>query len=248
MMQHCADHMDLISEHFYCRERPDLVAHVMQIPRNVRHKAETHRDYRRRFDSLKGKDIRVALDEWNYWYGAHVYGELGTRYFLKDALGIAAGLNECIRQSDMIFMANYAQTVNVIGCIKTTKTAAAFAATGLPLKLYRAQFGTIPVKVTAPEPLDVAAAWTADRRALTIAIVNPTMKPLAVPLDIRGVNLAGTGRRWQIAGIDPRAYNEPGKPARVKIEQSPLTGVKDRLSIVPCSVTLCRLEAAGEGR
>ena len=55
----------------------------------------------------------------------HVYGELGTKYFLKDALGIAAGLHEYARQSDMIFMANYTQTVNVIGCIKTSKTAAA---------------------------------------------------------------------------------------------------------------------------
>ena len=32
------------------------------------------------------------MTEWNYWYGPHPFGELGTRYFLKDALGIAAGL------------------------------------------------------------------------------------------------------------------------------------------------------------
>ena len=91
-MQHCADHMDLISEHFYCRERPGLASHVRQMPDAVRQKAEAHRDYRRRFDSLKGKDIDIALDEWNYWYGPHVFGELGTRYFLKDALGVAAGI------------------------------------------------------------------------------------------------------------------------------------------------------------
>ena len=46
-------------------------------------------------------------------------------FHLKDALGIAAGLHEYFRQSDMVFMANYAQTVNVIGCIKTSNTAAA---------------------------------------------------------------------------------------------------------------------------
>ena len=51
-----------------------------------------------------------------------MYGELGTRYFLKDALGIAAGMHEYTRQSDIMFMANYAQTVNVIGCIKTDET------------------------------------------------------------------------------------------------------------------------------
>ena len=118
----CADHMDLISEHFYCQERPGLLGHVRADP------AADPADRRgpsqvppRRSPALEGKDIRIALDEWNYWYGPHVFGELGTRYFLKDALGIAAGLHEYVRQSDIVFMANYAQTVNVIGCIKTTQ-------------------------------------------------------------------------------------------------------------------------------
>ena len=44
-------------------------------------------------------------------------------------------------------MANYAQTVNVIGAIKTTATAAEMEATGLALALYRRHFGTLPVKV-----------------------------------------------------------------------------------------------------
>jgi alpha-N-arabinofuranosidase len=245
MMQHCGDAMDLVSEHFYCQEKPGLQAHVAQIPNQIRHKADVHRDYRRRFAALKGKDIRIALDEWNYWYGAHLYGELGTRYFLKDALGVAAGLNEFARQSDLMFMANYAQTVNVIGCIKTTKTAAAFATTGLPLKLYRAHFGTIPVEVRAPKPLDVAAAWTPDRAALTIAIVNPTLKPQQIPLEVQGATLAGTGQKWQIAGTDPEAYNEPGKPPQVLIEAVPLAAPDGRrqLTVAPCSVTLYRLNA-----
>src|SRR5208283_2197714 len=111
MLSHCANEMDLMSEHFYCHARKDLAAHVRQIPDNVRRIAEAHRRYRREIPALAGKDIRVALDEWNYWYGPDVFGEIGTRYFLKDALGIAAGLHEMARSSDMIFMANYAQTV-----------------------------------------------------------------------------------------------------------------------------------------
>ena len=66
------------------------------------------------------------MDEWNYWYGPNEYGELGVRYFLQDALGVAAGLHELFRQSDIFFMANYAQTVNVIGAIKTSNTAILF--------------------------------------------------------------------------------------------------------------------------
>jgi len=242
MMQNCADHMDLISEHFYCQERPGLASHVMQIPNAVRAKAEAHRQYRQRFDTLEGKDIDIALDEWNYWYGPHVYGELGTRYFLKDALGVAAGLNEYTRQSDMMFMANYAQAVNVIGCIKTTKTHAAFATTGLVLKLYRQQFGTQPVAVTTQSPLDVAAALTDDRQFLTIGIVNPTMQPLTLPVSIDGLQLEGSGTRWELAGADPMAYNEPGKSPQVTIEEKPVRDFGGSLDVAPCSVTLVRLQ------
>ena len=45
------------------------------------------------------------------------------------------------RNSDLFVMANYAQTVNVIGAIKTTKTAAEMEPTGLVLQLYRQRFG-----------------------------------------------------------------------------------------------------------
>jgi alpha-N-arabinofuranosidase len=234
--------MDLISEHFYRGDRPGLAAHVHQIPDAVRSIADAHRRYRREFDSLKGKDIRIALDEWNFWYGPHVFGELGTRYFLKDGLGVAAGLHECARNSDIYFMANYAQTVNVIGCIKTSKTAAAFATTGLVLKLYREHFGVLPVAVESPLPLDAMAAFSEDRKTLTLGVVNPTMQKLEVPLTLRGVKLAGTGRRWQIAGDAPMAYNEPGRPPRVTIAERPLGDVSGRLSVEACSVTLCALD------
>jgi alpha-N-arabinofuranosidase len=240
MLKHCAAHMDLLSEHFYCRGRKDLAAHVRQVPEAIRAKVAAHRGYRR-LDSLKGKDIRLAMDEWNYWYGPHVFGELGTRYFLKDALGIAAGLHEYARNSDLIFMANYAQTVNVIGCIKTSKTAAAFETTGLVLKLYRRHFGTLPVAVTADPSLDVAAALTADRKVLTVAVVNPSMEKRDLTLEVRGVVPSGPGRRWQISGADSLAYNEPGKPARVRIEEEKVRGGAGRLEVAPCSVTLYAL-------
>ncbi|MGA2034197.1 MAG: alpha-L-arabinofuranosidase A [Thermoguttaceae bacterium] len=181
------------------------------------------------------------MDEWNYWYGTPIFGELGSRYFLRDALGIAAGLNEYSRQSDIIFMANYAQTVNVIGCIKTSGADAAFETTGLVLKLYRREFGSLPVAATAGKPLDVAAAWTADHKTLTISIVNPTFERLELPLKLNGATLRGPVRRWQIAGSDPLAFNEPGKAAKVVIESADEPSAADRLWVAPCSVTLYAL-------
>lgn len=241
-LRHCANHMDLMSEHFYCHEKKDLIEHVRQIPDNVRRIAHAHREYRKKIDTLKGKDIRIAMDEWNYWYGPDLYGEIGTRYFLKDALGIAMGLNEYYRNTDIIFMANYAQTVNVIGAIKTSKTAAEFDTTGLVLKLYRQQFGSIPVScVTEAAPLDVMAALTTDRKTLTVSVVNPTTEKRPLMIDLKGYSVAGPSRLWRITGADPMAYNEPGKPQRVRIEESSITADAGRLETPPLSVSVYAL-------
>lgn len=241
MLTHSADQMDLLSEHFYCGERSTLLSHVRQIPRAIREKAEAHRRYHATLPSLAHKLIPICMDEWNYWYGPHLYGELGTQYFLKDALGIAAGLHEFFRHSDIMFMANYAQTVNVIGCIKTSKTAAIFDTTALPLMLYRKEFGTIPVAVEGEMGLlDIAAAWTEDRSALTLGVVNPLNLPKACEIQLDGM-AEGPVRCWRIAGIDPKACNVPGKAPQVVIEESVLESFSGKHTAPPLSISLYRI-------
>jgi alpha-L-arabinofuranosidase len=240
LLQNCADHLDYIGEHFYCQERPGLAAHVRQIPDNIRSKAEFHRQARQ--DNPGLKDIRIAMTEWNYWYGPHVFGELGTRYFLKDALGIAAGVHEYARQSDIIASAFYAQTVNVIGAIKTSRRNAAFETTGLVLKLYRQQFGKHPVRTDTGGMIDAQAAWSADRKQLTLGIVNPTVQTVTIPTEFHGVAVKGTGTRWQIADPDPMSFNDPDQPPRVAIEEQEVSGVTDQVTVPPCSVTVLVLD------
>ncbi len=239
LLKDCSNHIDMMAEHFYCQEKSSLLEHTSQIANNIKRKVEFHQQLRQKLDTLKGKDIRIAMTEWNYWYGPYLFGELGTRYFHKDALGIAKGLHEYFRHSDIIFLANYAQTVNVIGCIKTTKTAAAFETTGLALKLYRNHFGTVPVTVTGDAyPLDIAAAWTSDRKALTVAIVNPTEQEHELPVDLEGVRLSGRGRLLLIANEDPMAYNEPGKEPRVKIVEKTIDNISSKLEAPALSISL----------
>jgi len=239
MLKYCADYMDLISEHFYCGERKGIISHVRQIPNAIRAKAQAHRKYRQTIPQLKGKDIRIAMDEWNYWYGPHIYGELGVRYHLKDALGIASGINEYSRNTDIIFMANYAQTVNVIGCIKTSKTRACFATTGLVLRLYRKHFGSIPVEVEGnPSPLDVGVCLSEDRKNLTISVVNPLKEKILFPVKVKGVALRGKGRAWVISHKNPLAYNEPGKEPQVKIRELRVPPFKGSLEVEAYSVSL----------
>ena len=242
MMKNCADHMDLISEHFYRGEKDNVVEHVAQLAQAVRQKVDAHRKYRRELDSLKGKDIDIALDEWNYWYGPEPYGQVGPRYYLKDALGVAKGLHEMFRNSDIFWGANYAQTVNVLGAIKTTATEAAFSTTGMPLKLYRHRFGSIPVAVEGDiAPLDVAAAWTDDRKEMTIAVVNPTDEEQQLKLDVNGASLVGKGSAWRITGPEPKSYNNPGEKPKVDIEKISVPADPTSIKAAPLSVTLYRL-------
>lgn len=242
LLQHCADHIDLIAEHFYCQERPDVVDHIAWVAEQIRSKVEFHKNLREKLDALKGKDIKIAMTEWNHWYGPHYFGELGTRYFQKDGLGIAKGLHEYYRNSDIIFLASYAQTVNVIGCIKTSKTAAAFETTGLVLKLYRRDFGTVPIEVTGDaEPLDVVAAWTPDHKALTVGIVNPTGDEQKVTLDVKGAQLIGSGKLGLIANPDPQAYNDPDEEPKVVIENKLLSDMTNTLTVPALSASLYTL-------
>ncbi|MBE0534984.1 MAG: alpha-N-arabinofuranosidase, partial [Phycisphaerae bacterium] len=244
LLTHCADHLDHIGEHFYCQSRGDIVEHVRQIPNQVKRIADAHRQYRSTIPSLKNKTVGVAATEWNYWYGPHPYGELGTRYFLQDALGIAAGLHEFFRNSDVYVMANYAQTVNVIGCIKTTKTEAAFDTTALPLLLYRKHFGTIPVKVAqVPAPLDVTAAWTSDKKAITVAVVNPTWDTYTLDLSLENIDLAGGAEKWVICGDSPLSHNNPGERPNVVIEHDAVADMSKTVTVKPLSITLYKAAA-----
>lgn len=202
-----------------------------------------HPEPYKEIDELQGKDIQIAMDEWNYWYGDYIYGELGVRYHHKDALGVAIGLHESFRNSDIYFMTNYAQTVNVIGCIKTTPTAACFATTGLPLKLYREHFGTIPLEIKGEKGnLDIAAALTADKSAITVAVVNPTGNPEQVAVDIGKTKIKSKGKKWMIHHSDPEIFNEPEKTPNVTIQEEDVELKEHKLNIPSYSIVLYRLK------
>ena len=244
MMANCSDNMDLISEHFYRQDwhGGGLMTHVRQIPDAIRQKAEAHRGYRETIPQLKGKDIRICMDEWNYWYGPHIYGELGTRYFFRDAMGIAAGVNEFSKHTDIIYMANYAQTVNVIGAIKTSTTHSEFDGTGQVLKMYRHRFGTIPVAITGEtRPFDIAATLTANRDTLTISVVNPTWEAVSFPVTVTGGTAAARMDIWRIDSPDDMAHNVPGREPVVKIVSELNVPRPLKVTIAPASITILRI-------
>ena len=240
------EYMDYISEHFYTGRTPwsevgrlDIQTHIENMRQNIRNKAEGHRALQPRLKELDGRKIHIAMTEWNYWHRDYKYGELGCIYDLADGLGVAAGLHEFFRHTDIIDMALYAQTVNVIGAIKTTRIAAEMETTGLALTMYRRHFGSQPLAVNYNEgPLDISAALTADGKALTIAVVNPTDSEANLNLDLTGLKLKGQGSRWHFTGPDEYAHNAPGKTRRVEILESKISLASNGLSAPALSAAI----------
>ncbi|MEO6002954.1 MAG: alpha-L-arabinofuranosidase C-terminal domain-containing protein [Opitutus sp.] len=248
MLEQCADHMTVLSEHFYRGRVPwnkegrtDVVTHVGMLRESIRKKADGHRQLQASLPNLHGRIVPIAMDEWNYWHREYAYGELGCVYELSDGLGVAAGLHEFFRQSDIIHMAHYAQTVNVIGAIKTTKTAAEMETTGLVLQMYRAHFGRTPLKLAQDfGPVDVVAALAPDGKTLTVGVVNPTDAAVELSLHLTGGTLQGAGNSWLVTGANDRVHNTPGQPRVVDIRHD--EGVAaNTLKVPPLSATVFAL-------
>ena len=239
MLRDASTHMAHLSEHLYWQSKPEVPAHVAQAVEGIRKVAEAHRAYRRDIPALKGKDIRIALDEWNYWYGPNEYGELGTRYFLQDGLGIAAGLHELFRNSDLYFMANYAQTVNVIGAIKTTPDR-------------RGDGGDGPRPGPVPAPLRDAAGEGRGRARAARRGGGVDGRPLrpdrgrrqshrgAAPAAARRLRGRGRGEGTTArpGGARPPLPQRPGRPRGVTVTETALGQGGDVLEAPPLSVVL----------
>jgi len=145
--------------------------------------------------------------------------------------------------------------------LSADRSSAVLNPAGLLFQLYRDHFGTIPVEVTgdSPQPppkypaggeeprvnagsdtfpLDVVAAWTADHRTLTVAVINPTESEQRLELAIAGATLAGTGRLWRMAPADLNATIVVGQKPGVTVEEQALDVVPGAPSFAPFSVNV----------
>jgi alpha-N-arabinofuranosidase len=244
MLTSAGENFNLLSLHTYVHEvAGDPYAHSVQLRDSIHEILSTFRGYKTKLPIVQQKDIRVAFDEWNFWYGDYVYGELGTQYRLKDALGVAMGLHEFYRNSDVVGLACFAQTVNVLGAIKTSRTAATLEGSGEVLALYRQQYGTVPIQIQQPAAdLDVSAAWTEDHRAITISVVNATDKPRTLDVDLGKTAVKGAAARWEISGPSPQLHNEPGLTPEVIRAVEEKVSFANKLEAPAYSVELYRLE------
>ena len=89
--------------------------------------------------------------------------------------------------------------------------------------------------------VESAAAWTDDRAALTVAVINPTDSTQTLDLSFQGVRLAGGGTRWRMAPDSLDARIVVGEAPQVRVEEEPLARAPSRETFPPFSVTLFRL-------
>lgn len=259
MLLHCLDNIDMLSEHYYASgtehtniklekkvpiEPPLSLLEWERAPAvQVRAKYEHYEAYMRLIPGLRDKPVPVAIDEWAY------PGSAPGSYKVVPAYAWA--FHEMFRHSDVFQLGAFTFATAMMS---ENRTDAVLNPTGLLFKMYRDHFGTIPVAVTgdSPQPkptfpaggdqpavnpgsptypLDVVAAFSEDRKTLTIAVLNPSDAPATMDLQVNGVQLAGHGMLWRMA---PESVN-----ASIQVDQKPGVSVESQpTEAVPTSITV----------
>jgi alpha-N-arabinofuranosidase len=138
-------------------------------------------------------------------------------------LGIAAGVHQFIRDSDVLGLAAYAPAIGRRGAVWVTRDGACLTAAGHVLSLYRNHFGTSAVAVREDcAPLDVVAAWTADPAVLTIGVVNPLEEDTDIEIAVKDGRPLSPGTSWVVSAPDLAAYNVPGREEMIACQERPV--------------------------
>jgi alpha-N-arabinofuranosidase len=196
---------------------------------------------------LERDGIKMSLDEWAYFVGG-----------LRGVLAVGLMLHEMFRNTDFIVMGAYTTGMSWLSYDATAST---YSEQGLLFLLYRKHFGTIPIDVSgnspqpAPKwpaggdqpsvtsgsptyPLDMSAALTADRRTLTIAVINATADVHSADISLAGFTARGRGRLWRLTGPALDSANQVGQPPQVTVTETEFDTGDGRITVQPYSVEL----------
>ena len=251
LLSRSIDDFEILSQHFYVyggthydleqgKQVPDdpklpLEEWARKAPNMVRVAYEHFHTYQDSIPAMRRKHVTVAIDEWAY-PGAPPGA-------FKPVLAYAWALNEMFRHSDVFTMGGFTFGGSTLSA---NRTDAVLNPIGLMFALYHDHYGTIPLTVSgssaqpersAPfggerphvnagsptDPLDVAAALSADGRTLTIAVVNPTETAHDLTLELRGIRAAGAGKVWRMAPGSVTAANLVGREPQVRVEEMAAT-------------------------
>ena len=94
-------------------------------------------------------------------------------------------------------------------------------------------------------PLDMVAALSADRKFLTLAVVNATESEQKLDLHVTGARLEGPSTLWRLTGKDLQATNQLGQEPQVMVKEMTIEAGPNSLSVAPNSINIFRIPMAG---
>ena len=172
MVNACKNQMDYTSEHFYAERVEDNVKeHILSMKKQAEMRINNHRN-------ISGiGDIKMAIDEY-----AYMNAEVPSR--MKDGMGIASGVNEMIKNGDVVSIACYSSTVNATqGQIITDNFDSYLEGSGYALSLYRDNLKNhyLPMKYrlsSGDEYYEAIMTINKEKNEVALAVINTTDKIL----------------------------------------------------------------------
>lgn len=172
MVNACKNQMDYTSEHFYAERVEDNVKeHILSMKKQAELRINNHRN-------INGiGDIKMAIDEY-----AYMNAEVASR--MKDGMGIASGVNEMIKNGDVVSIACYSSTVNATqGQIITDNFASYLEGSGYALSLYKDNLKNhyLPMKYrlsSGDEYYEAIMTINKEKNEVALAVINTTDKIL----------------------------------------------------------------------
>ena len=228
--------VDYISVHHYTNDNPEWsplenYAHIVQMPVNLERMLQASYD---EVAQHSVKPLPIMFDEWNVW--TRIANQQGYEdfYQLRDGLYAVGVLNAVARLGEKCPGAHVAQTVNVLGAIRTTKTQAVSSPLALAFQLHAEHRGAwlAPATVQTPElelpgsppmpAVDAVAMLSEDRSELHLLMVNrhPTEEAL-VHLDLDGF-APTSARTTTMDGPSHSSINTFDQPNTVTLERGKL--------------------------
>ena len=212
--------------------------------------------FRQQILQAKGRDIRVAVTEWNT-----TGGEFGLKRGILQTLGNALSCsryhNLLQRNADLVEIAIRSNLIDSFGSgILLTGPGWIFESpTYYAEQLYQRAAGSLPVSVERDSRLawplqepDISAALAPGGRSLRIYAVNSTPSVLTPTIALAGGRAIRADMfvlKDREASPDSEAMNSSADPRRIRIHErkkAEIAGERFRLSFEPYSVTLVEVQ------
>jgi alpha-L-arabinofuranosidase len=229
--------VDMISEQCCAEFRNSPQGLMESLAGGIRECTLVYRELLQTLPEMRGKDLRLAIERWCFAFNRESSENiLSPLLTWRHGLGIAAGVHQFIRDSDVIGLAAYAAAIGSLGAVYVSNEGACLTAAGQVLSLYHNHFGveTVAVKEGC-DPLDIVAAWTADHRMLTLGVMNPLEEEAEIEIGVEEGTRVLPEMSWLITASDPNSANIPGRKPRIVLEERPVTLHEGVLTTPPLS-------------